>query len=54
MDHKDEQKLDDLELEDIAMSMRNIGTKSINISDILVYLTMFSTTIDKSHVFGSS
>ena len=27
--------------------MKNIGTKSINMSDIMVYLAMFSTTIDK-------
>ena len=27
--------------------MKNIGTKSVNMSDIMVYLAMFSTTIDK-------
>ena len=27
--------------------MRNIGTKSINMSDIMVYLAMSSTTIDQ-------
>ena len=27
--------------------MKNIGTKSVNISDIMVYLDMVSTTIDK-------
>ena len=27
--------------------MKNIGTKPINMSDIMVYLAMFSTTIDK-------
>ena len=27
--------------------MKNIGTKSINMSDIMVYLAMFSTIIDK-------
>ena len=27
--------------------MKNIGTKSTNISEIIEYLTMFSTTIDK-------
>ena len=27
--------------------MNNIGTKSTNMSDIIVYLAMFSTTIDK-------
>ena len=25
----------------------DIGTKSVNMSDIMVYLAMFSTTIDK-------
>ena len=29
------------------LNMKNIGTKSINMSDIMVYLAMFSTTIDK-------
>ena len=28
------------------VNMKNIGTKSINMSDIMVYLAMFSTTID--------
>ena len=27
--------------------MKNIGTKSVNMSDIMVYLAMSSTTIDK-------
>ena len=27
--------------------MNNIGTKSINMSETMVYLAMFSTTIDK-------
>ena len=27
--------------------MKNIGTKSINMSDIMVYVAMFSTTNDK-------
>ena len=26
---------------------KNIGTKSVNMSDIMVYLAMFSTTINK-------
>ena len=34
------------------MNMKNIGTKSINMSDIMVYLAKFSTAIDKN--FGSS
>ena len=29
------------------LNMKNIGTKSINMSDIKAYLAMFSTTIDK-------
>ena len=28
------------------LNMKNIGTKSVNMSDIMVYLAMFSTTID--------
>ena len=28
------------------LNMKNIGTKSVNMSDIMVYLVMFSTTID--------
>ena len=28
-------------------NMKNIGTKSNNMSEIMVYLAMFSTTIDK-------
>ena len=28
------------------LNMKNIGTKSINMSGIMVYLAMFSTTID--------
>ena len=32
--------------------MKNIGEKSINISDIMGYLAMFSKTIDKSYVLG--
>ena len=31
--------------------MKYIGTKSINMSDIMVYLAMISTTIDKNHMF---
>ena len=31
--------------------MKNIGTKSINMSDIMVYFDMFSTTIDKNRCF---
>ena len=27
--------------------MKNIGTKSINMSEVMVYLAMFSTTLDK-------
>ena len=27
--------------------MKNFGTKSVNIGDIIVYLAVFSTTIDK-------
>ena len=27
--------------------MKNIGSKSVNMSDIMVYLAMFSTIIDK-------
>ena len=29
------------------LNMKNIGTKSVNMSDIIVYLAMFSRTIDK-------
>ena len=29
------------------MNINNIGTKSVNMSDIMVYLAMFSTTIDE-------
>ena len=29
------------------LNMKNIGTKSINMSDIMVYLAMFSTIIDQ-------
>ena len=29
------------------LNMKNIGTKSVNMSGIMVYLAMFSTTIDK-------
>ena len=29
------------------LNMKNIGTKSVNMSEIMVYLAMFSTTIDK-------
>ena len=29
------------------LNMKNIGTKSINMSDIMVYFAMFSTTIEK-------
>ena len=28
-------------------NMKNIGTKLINMSDIMIYLAMFSTIIDK-------
>ena len=31
--------------------MKNIGTKSVNMSDKMVYLAMFSTTIDKISCF---
>ena len=29
------------------LNMKNIGTKSVNMSDIMVYLAMFITTIDQ-------
>ena len=29
------------------LNMKNIGTKSVNMNDIMVYLAMFSTTIDQ-------
>ena len=32
--------------------MKNIGTKSVNMNDIMVYLAMFSTTIDKNVMFS--
>ena len=34
--------------------MKNIGTKSINMTEIMVYSAMCSTTIDKFYVFWSS
>ena len=30
------------------LNMKNIGTKSVNMSDIMVYLAMFGTTIDQT------
>ena len=32
-------------------NVKNIGTKSINMSDIIVYFAMFSTIIDKNLMF---
>ena len=34
------------------LNMKTIGTKSINMSDIMVYLAMFSTIIDQILFFG--
>ena len=33
------------------LNMKNIGTKSVNMSDIMVYLAMFSATIDQIFCF---
>ena len=33
------------------LNRKNIGTKSINMSDIMVYFAMFSTMIDKNLMF---
>ena len=30
------------------LNMKNIGKKSVNMSDMMVYLAMFSTKIDRS------
>ena len=38
---------DTLKILQNKLNMKTIGTKSINTSDIMVYLAMFSTTIDK-------
>ena len=41
-------KLDDpLKILQIKLNITNIGTKSINMSNIMVYFAMFSTTNDK-------
>ena len=38
---------DPLKLFRNKLNMKNFGTKSVNMSDIMVYLAMFGTTIDK-------
>ena len=38
---------DTLKLFRNQLNMKNIGTKSVNMSDLMIYLAMLSTTIDK-------